>query len=93
MPFPDCDETRRNVYKEYKQGLICWDEAYKIASNNAATTVDDDLPGAAPIEETEYWTEQMDFLAESLAESFMETLGYYRDKKGIYTKPGKADNV
>ena len=26
----------RNVFEEYRQGIISWDEAYRIANNNAA---------------------------------------------------------
>ena len=52
----------RDVFKEYRQGLISWDEAFATANNIAATA--SSTPGI-PLEETEYWTKQMESLATS----------------------------
>ena len=66
----------RNVFKEYRQGLISWDEAFFIANNNAATSTMD----------TDYWADQMDSLGVDAAVQIMELLGYESDQEGIYKK-------
>ena len=66
----------RDVYKEYKQGLISWDEAYLIANNNAATMKD-----------TDYWTKQMESLGVDMADCIMKQLGYKENQDGTFYKP------
>lgn len=70
----------RNVYKEYKQGLISWDKAFCIANNKAALGKGD----------TDYWADQMDSLGCDAAEKLMAMLGYTHGEDGIYLKPGEA---
>ena len=67
----------RDVYKEYKQGLISWDEAFMIANNNAATSNT----------EVDYWADQMDSLGCDAAIQIMALLGYKQDHEGLYAKP------
>ena len=74
----------RNVYKEYLQGKITWDEAYATANNIAATT--SSIPGTKE-EEVEWWTSQMDSLGQDAAEHLMKLLGYKGDSMGVYSKP------
>jgi len=75
----------RDVYKEYKQGLITWDEAYFIANNIAATSADS--PNT-PFEETDYWAKQMESLGVDAAEFIMKhLLGYKQNEDGILIKP------
>ncbi len=74
----------RNVYKEYLQGKITWDEAYATANNIAATT--SSIPGTKE-EEVEWWTSQMDSLGQDAAEHLMKLLGYKEDSMGVYSKP------
>ena len=64
----------RDVFKEYRQGLISWDEAFFIANNNAAACSGD----------TDFWADQMDSLGCDAAEKIMEFLGYKRDEEGVY---------
>lgn len=73
----------RDVFKEYRMGLISWDEAYFIANNNAATI----------IPETEYWASQMESLGIDASEKLMNLLGYKQDKDGIYKQIAKHSNV
>lgn len=74
----------RDVYIEYKQGLITWKEAYFIANNIAATASSNaDLP----FEETEYWCKQMESLAVDAAEYMMITkYGYMQNADGVFYK-------
>lgn len=72
----------RNVFKEYRQGLISWNEAFFIANNNAATSTMD----------TDYWADQMDSLGVDAAVQIMELLGYETDQEGIYKKPQTNDS-
>ena len=74
----------RNVYKEYLQGKITWDEAYATANNIAATT--SSIPGTKE-EEVEWWANQMDSLRQDAAEHLMKLLGYKEDSMGVYSKP------
>ena len=74
----------RNVYKEYLQGKITWDEAYATANNIAATT--SSIPGTKE-EEVEWWTSQMDSLGQDAAEHLIKLLGYKEDSMGVYSKP------
>ena len=74
----------RNVYKEYLQGKITWDEAYATANNIAATT--SSIPGTKE-EEVEWWASQMDSLGQDAAEHLMKLLGYKEDSMGVYSKP------
>ena len=75
----------RDVYKEYRQGKITWEEAYFTANNIAATV--SNMPGKE--EETEYWARQMESLGVDLAETEMKKLGYSQNSDGIFSK--KAD--
>ena len=74
----------RNVYMEYLQGKITWDEAYATANNIAATT--SSIPGTKE-EEVEWWTSQMDSLGQDAAEHLMKLLGYKENSMGVYSKP------
>lgn len=76
----------RDVFKEYRQGLISWDEAFATANNIAATTSES---CALPPEETDYWASQMESLAVDMACSIMKTLGYKQNESGAYFKPGE----
>ena len=67
----------RDVYKEYKQGLISWDEAFMIANNNAASMESD----------TVFWAAQMDSLGCDAAVQIMSLLGYKQNNEGLYIKP------
>ena len=67
----------RNVFEEYRQGLITWDTAFAIANNNAAI----------PSSQTDYWADQMDSLGVDIAELIMKRLGYKQNLDGIYFKP------
>lgn len=71
----------RDVYKEYKQGLISWDKAYYIANNKAARGIGN----------TDYWADQMDSLGCEAAEQLMALLGYTHGEEGIFNKPGEAE--
>ena len=75
----------RDLFVEYRTGLISWDEAYCIANNMASTTAMQ-VKGAP--REVDYWTSQMESLAVDLAEGLMKTLGYKQNKAGAYFKPG-----
>ena len=75
---------KRDVYKEYKQGLISWDEAYRIA-NNIAATASDNL--GTSYEETDYWCKQMESLAIDMAEMHMKEIGYTQREDGVFSKP------
>lgn len=72
----------RDVYKEYRQGKITWEEAYFTANNIAATV--SNMPGNE--EETEYWARQMESLGVDLAEIEMRKLGYSQDSDGVFSK-------
>ena len=74
----------RDLYKEYKQGLITWEEAYFTANNIAATTSSNaDLP----FEETEYWCKQMESLSVDAAEIIMKIIfGYKQNSDGAFFK-------
>lgn len=67
----------RNVYKEYRLGLISWDTAFAIANNNAASMTSD----------TDYWAHQMESLGVDVAEVIMSKLGYLEDENGNYFRP------
>ncbi len=71
----------RDVYKEYRQGLISWHEAYRIA-NNIAATASDNL--GTSYGETDYWATQMESLGIDAAESLMKLLGYKQNTEGIF---------
>ncbi|MCR4729373.1 MAG: hypothetical protein K5881_00450 [Saccharofermentans sp.] len=64
----------RNVFEEYRQNLISWDEAYAIANNNAASSNLD----------TDYWADQMESLGVDAAEQLMTLLGYKQNDEGKY---------
>ena len=66
----------RNVFREYRQGLLSWDEAFAIANNSATK--------ASP--DTEYWVEQMESLGVDAACRIMDMLGYKQDNTGNYFK-------
>ena len=74
----------RNVYAEYLQGIISWDEAYFIANNNAAT-VSSSINTTS--EETDYWCRQMESLGIDAAENNMRALGYTQDNSGVFHIP------
>ena len=67
----------RNVFEEYRQGLISWDEAFFIANNSAAASTMD----------TDYWADQMESLGVDAAVQIMELIGYESDSEGIYKRP------
>ena len=71
-----------NVYAEYRQGKITWEEAYFIANNIAATV--SNIPNNH--EETDYWASQMESLGVDLAEMRMKELGYAQRKDGVFYK-------
>ncbi len=73
----------RDPFEEYKMGLITWDEAYRIANNNAATAAD------VGNDEVDYWIHEMNDLGVELAEQFMKTLGYKQNDDGAFFKPGE----
>ena len=72
----------RDIYAEYRQGLITWEEAYLTANNLAATV--SCIPGK--IEETDYWASQMESLGVDLAEKMMKKLGYRQREDGVFFK-------
>ena len=72
----------RDIYAEYRQGLITWEEAYLTANNLAATV--SSIPGK--IEETDYWASQMESLGVDLAENMMKKLGYRQREDGVFFK-------
>ena len=74
----------RDVYKEYRQGLITWDKAYLIANNIAATAASNP---ETPFEETDYWAKQMESLGVDAAEHFMRMLGYKQNDEGVFFNP------
>ena len=67
----------RNVFEEYRQGLITWDKAFAIANNNAAK----------PTSQTDYWADQMESLGVDMAELVMTLLGYKQNLDGTYFMP------
>lgn len=77
----------RNVFEEYKKGKITWDEAYRIANNNAAKASED---GSGV--KVQHWTKMMYELGVDLSDQFMKTLGYQQDSLGVFSKPGKTTN-
>lgn len=72
----------RDLYAEYRHGLITWEEAYFTANNLAATV--SDIPGK--IEETDYWASQMERLGVDLAELMMKKIGYNQREDGVFFK-------
>ena len=73
----------RDVYAEYKKGLISWEEAYFIANNIAATTSSNPT---LPPEETDYWCRQMESLGIDAAEALMKSIGYSQLDNGLFYK-------
>jgi len=69
----------RDVYKEYKQGQLLWEDAYLIANNNASDMT------LTP-EEIEYWCNQMESLGVDVAELVMRQLGYKETCDGFLYK-------
>lgn len=80
----------RDVFKEYRQGLLSWDEAFCIANNLAATACTEAVNDAL---ETEFYTKQMESLGVDAGEHIMRLLGYKEDDSGIYYKPGPGDKI
>ncbi len=74
----------RDVYREYVEGQITWDEAYAIANNLAATASEDPESEQA---EVDWYASQMESLAVDAAEHLMKLLGYRQDSIGVYSKP------
>ena len=72
----------RDVYAEYRQGKISWEEAYFTANNIAATVSNN--PNNQ--EETDYWASQMESLGVDLAEMRMKELGYTQREDGVFIK-------
>ena len=66
----------RNVFNEYRQGLLSWDAAFAIANNSAAIDSAD----------TEYWVEQMESLGVDAGCRIMDMLVYKQDKDGKFFK-------
>lgn len=77
----------RDLYREYLEGKISWDEAYRTANNCAATA-----SGDIELEEGEvdFYAGQMESLGIDAAEKLMDLLGYSQDKDGMYYKPGET---
>jgi hypothetical protein len=75
----------RDVYREYKENKISWDEAFLIANNLAATACVDPETEES---ETDFYASQMESLGVDAAEHIMTLLGYKQDNSGIYFKPG-----
>lgn len=73
----------RDVFREYLEDKISWDEAYAIANNISATGSDE--------EEVEFYTKQMEYLGVEAAGKLMDLLGYTQDSVGVYFKPGAQD--
>ena len=73
----------RDLYKEYRKGMISWDEAFMIANNNAALASSNPY---TPFEETDYWAKQMESLGVDAAEHMMLLLGYKQSPNGLYAK-------
>lgn len=73
----------RDVYAEYRQGKISWEEAYFTANNIAATVSNN--PNNQ--EETDYWASQMESLGVDLAEMRMKELGYLQTAEGVFIMP------
>ncbi len=73
----------RDVYAEYRQGKITWEEAYFTANNIAATA--SGIPNNQ--EETDYWASQMESLGVDLAEMRMKELGYLQTTEGVFIMP------
>ncbi|MBR2597361.1 MAG: hypothetical protein IKE09_02300 [Clostridiales bacterium] len=74
----------RDIYAEYRQGLITWEVAY-FTANNIAATVSNNI--AVPKEETEYWCKQMESLGVDAAEYLMKKmLGYKQNDSGVFFK-------
>ena len=69
----------RNVVKEYDDGLLTWEEAYFIATNEAAYHIDE--------KEVLSWFDQVNSLAIRLADNRMKELGYVLDGHLIFHKP------
>ena len=74
----------RDVFREYRDGKITWDEAYAAANNLAATAA---LEPDTEQEQVNWYASQMDSLANDAAEKLMELLGYKEDNSGVYFKP------
>ncbi len=72
----------RDLYSEYKIGLISWDTAYFIANNLAATISENPSIEYA---ETDYWAKQMESLGIDAAERIMSLLGYTQDENGLFS--------
>ena len=70
----------RDVYAEYRQGMISWEEAY-FTANNIAATVSNNPNNQV---ETDYWATQMESLAVDAAESLMKMLGYSQREDGVF---------
>ena len=74
----------RDVYKEYKQGLISWEKAYFTVNNMAATAAGNPQTS---FEEMDYWCKQMESLGVDAAECVMKVLfGYKQTKDGVFFK-------
>ena len=74
----------RDVYTEYRKGLLSWEEAYFIANNIAATSAGSIETSS---EETEYWCRQMESLGVDAAEHLMRTqYGYKQNTEGVFYK-------
>ena len=72
----------RDVYSEYKQGLITWEEAYFTANNIAATASENP---ELSFEETDYWCKQMESLGVDASEMIMKCVfGYKQSSEGVF---------
>lgn len=81
---------KRDLFKEYRQGLLSWDEAFCIANNLAATaSADIELEDG----EVDFYASQMESLGVDAAEHLMKLLGYTQDGSGIYFKPGEGTAI
>ena len=61
----------RNVFEEYLQGMITWNEAFAVAN---------------PTSHTDYWADQMESLAVNVAGLVMTKLSCLEDSNGKYFK-------
>ncbi len=78
---------KRDVFKEYRQGLLSWDEAFCIANNLSATAC---IEPETEEDDVAFYTAQMESLGVDLACGLMTTLGYKQDNNGVYFKPGES---
>ena len=72
----------RDLFKEYRLGLISWEEAFITANNLSANS----SISAASYEETDYWASKLERLSFDISEQIIARLGYVEDNNGLYHK-------